>query len=277
MNLLEADSLYQDSTARVRHLDISEALDTCNGFFQGNPLIRHGDAYPSWGISADLLTPQPWQTHWLAASLLALGILTLVFLGWYWRGMRLQARNFVFSFPSGQEPSHCILPWHAILCACAILSLTGGFFCLAWFQTHNDLFFVRIPPYLLTLAFSATIALYFMLYFALSGFVNSIFFEQRERNLWRDAETFILLMEAYAFCLLTHLAVFLPLDVKQMQWAVPGVLLGGLFLYTYKLQRIFFPRYYLIFHLFAYLCTLKILPLLALAWTLTEITKHLTS
>ena len=108
------------------------------------------------------------------------------------------------------------------------------------------------------------IAGYHLLRWLLYSFANWVFFDPRQRTEWMGGFSLLLVYEAVVTYVLMCVVMFyqLPLQETGLVVAICYGLLRFLFIpYT---KRIFFPDFYGFLHLFAYLCTLEILPLLAL-------------
>lgn len=105
---------------------------------------------------------------------------------------------------------------------------------------------------------------YYVLRALLYWFVNWVFFERRDRRLWMAGYSLMTIYESVIFYIVVCVGLFVRLPLEQMGLIVAicyGLLRLGVIPYT---KRIFFPNYYGLLHLFAYLCTLEIIPLLFL-------------
>ena len=105
---------------------------------------------------------------------------------------------------------------------------------------------------------------YYLLRWLLYAFVNWVFFDRHKRHLWTSGFALLMIYESVVTFVLMCAAMFLHLPLRETGLAVAicyGLLRIMVIPYT---KRIFFPDFYGLLHLFAYLCTLEILPLLAL-------------
>lgn len=105
---------------------------------------------------------------------------------------------------------------------------------------------------------------YYLIRWLLYSFINWVFFERRLRRQWMMGFGLSMVYESALFFLLLCCAMFynIPLHLTGIIIAICYGIMRFAFIPGTK--RIFFPEFYGILHLFAYLCTLEILPLLAL-------------
>lgn len=107
--------------------------------------------------------------------------------------------------------------------------------------------------------------------------INSIFFDNHQRNLWRRDYAIIFSLESILFFLLTTLTIFLNLSLKKAFIGLVLLLLFVKFLVFTKDFTHFFRNFYGVLHLFLYFCALEAAPLLVLWATLDRLTNHLTT
>lgn len=114
------------------------------------------------------------------------------------------------------------------------------------------------------LAFVLVAAVVLMLRVGVYALVNSVFFEDRVRHVWRQGMRLLILLESIMLGAAAVVAVFAP--VLQKEAAVGAVLAIGLvkILVLIKSHRTFFSRAGGWMHIILYFCTLEMAPLLVL-------------
>ncbi len=144
------------------------------------------------------------------------------------------------------------------------LAGSSGVMLFAYVSSVYDL--ERSPYYIwsvLLLCLGAVIG-YYLIRWILYCFVNWVFFERRQRKQWLSGFGLLMVYESVLCFVLMCCFVFYHVP---MYWATLtltlcyGIMRFWVLLCT---KRIFFPKFYGFLHLIAYLCTLEILPLLAL-------------
>lgn len=111
---------------------------------------------------------------------------------------------------------------------------------------------------------------YNTLRWCLYHFVNWIFFNKTGRQSWSTGYLFILTLEGMLFYPITLVALNIGWDVKTTAICIISLYALTRILLFYHSFRVFFPKTYGLLHLFAYLCTLELTPLLFL-WKIIEI------
>ncbi len=243
----------------------SQVPDTCNGFFQGNPLLHARQPIQSIGVPADLLPQQLWQFDWATGILLLCFVLLTCVVSYSHKAIGHQCRIFFFppqSSLSGQ-PQARIEP-HFVLLSYLSLSLSAGLMYFAFVQKHTDFFLLGISPFTLYLLYVGCVICYFLVKYLCSKFINYVFFTEAQRERWRDVTALAICTEAIgAFVLSLAFTFSAEPPAHLLIVALGGVILLKSLL-AFKCLTIFFNHIYLFLHLFAYLCTLEIAPLLAL-------------
>lgn len=141
---------------------------------------------------------------------------------------------------------------------------TSGTMLFAYVHIVYDL--ERSPYYIwsVLLLCLGAFAGYYLVRWCLYSFCNWVFFEHQERSEWMGGFALLMIYESVVSFVLMCVAMFyhLPLETIGLCVAICyGILRFVVIPYT---KRIFFPNFYGFLHLIAYLCTLEVLPLLAL-------------
>ncbi|MBQ0049431.1 MAG: DUF4271 domain-containing protein [Bacteroidales bacterium] len=141
------------------------------------------------------------------------------------------------------------------------IAANGGLLVTAKASQTYDLFAGTFSPLSVVGVCVACFAAYHTLRRLLYSFVNWIFFEPPQRRQWTDAFSFLLVLEGGVMLALFGFAL-------NSAWNFENTLIVGLvglgilrFLLLCYSFRIFFLKIYGILHLFAYLCTLELIPL----------------
>ena len=148
--------------------------------------------------------------------------------------------------------------------AVCLLSLTETLVSFVFTQHDAGFFPFHETPYILLLAFFALWMAYFLAKRLASDFVNWIFFRREKIITWTRAYTFILVMESLFSVPVSLLAVFLPVPPRVMFLIVLVLIVLVKIVLLFKTYKIFFRKLYGVLHLFVYLCTLELTPLLVL-------------
>ena len=105
---------------------------------------------------------------------------------------------------------------------------------------------------------------YYLLRWLLYSFVNWVFFDRHQRQQWKEGFGLLMIYESVVIFVMMCTSMFFHLDLQEMLLLVAicyGLLRLAVIPYT---KRIFFPDFYGLLHIITYLCTLEILPMLAL-------------
>ena len=155
------------------------------------------------------------------------------------------------------------------LIAVALLSLTAAM--VTFTYTQHDAGFFPFPetPYILFAAFLALWLAYFLLKRLMESFVNWMFFRKEKIFTWQRAYTFLYVMEAMLFLVISLVIVYLPISQEKALFLTLGVVAFVKILLLFKTYRIFFPKMYGTLHLIVYFCTLELMPLLVMQQILT--------
>lgn len=144
---------------------------------------------------------------------------------------------------------------------------------LMLFTYVHQVYDLQQSPYSTLLVLGVCIGVfvgYYLLRYLLYSFVNWVFFERSERKLWMSGFVLLSIMETTLAYVLMCAAMFFHLKLQEVGISIAicyGILRFLCIAYT---KRIFFPEFYGFLHLIAYLCTLEIVPLLAI-WKICEV------
>ncbi len=273
----QAESLTNNPLQEYQHLMISQVPDTCNGFFQGNPFLHARQPLHTLGIAADPLPQQLWQNDWVIGILLLCFALIVYIICRAHQALKYQSRAFFFppqSTLSAQPQPR--LEFHVMIVAHLSLCLSAALLYFAFVQAHSNLFLLNITPPVLYLLYVACFICYFLFKYICAACINHIFFTEAQRTRWHDTNALLICTETLCAFILCIILIFSGYSFTYILIAVLCLLALSKTLLAFKCLTIFFNRFYLILHLFAYLCTLEIVPLLALWKTLANIMNILT-
>lgn len=241
------------------------SFDDCS-YFAGDTLLHAevpGHTYGFQAIAVPFrLRHDGWTGLLLAACLLLAAVLLRRFRGKFGDLLRttfLPAPGKE-EIPVNNDP----LRYSTRLVAVGLLSLTATAVCFVCTQHDAGFFLFPETPYLLLAACLALWVAYFLVKRLTSGFVNWIFFRREKIVTWTRAYTFILAMEALSSLPIALIAVFLPVSPDTVLLIALVMVTLVKIILLFKARKIFFPKLYGVLHLFAYLCTLELMPLLVL-------------
>lgn len=155
------------------------------------------------------------------------------------------------------------------------LCLLAGLTVFAYARLSNDVFFDSASLWTLLGVYVGSFVVYFIVKRMLGGFVNWIFFSQTQRKLWTESNAYLVAIESILLFPVALAFVCLDLPPAKAIWLLLAALATAKFLLAFKALSIFFPKSYGLFHLFAYLCALELMPILALWKSLAFITDSL--
>ena len=156
-----------------------------------------------------------------------------------------------------------------------LLSLLGGLAIFAYAQHTFDFFFVQLSPHMMMGLYVVSLLAMFAVKRIMSSLVNWIFFPKSQQKTWNDACAYLNYVEVLLFFPLLIIYIFFIATFEKTITLFLFILLSIKFLLTFKAYNIFFSKSYGVLHLFAYLCALEIMPLLALWKLLAIMTENL--
>lgn len=273
-----------DSLAHRPAVDIRDTL-TLNLDFQAKmPVMIWGDT-----IETPRLLQEPPGNYGIAlpynmsSDNVVMGILTgsilvvFVILATLRHYIATQAKQFFM--PTNNVPNLNALKTPAEksvpIVMCTVLCLLDGLLLYAYASSTFDLTRGIYPPLLVMGVCMGTFGSYYLLRWLLYAFVNWVFFRRSDRKLWNGGFSFLITSESLLFLPIVVACINLDWDIEKV--AIPILSAYALirFALLYHSFRIFFSKIYGIMHLFAYLCTLELVPLLTLAQILRILSSHL--
>lgn len=246
------------------------------GFFEGKILHPEAVVRPH-GYTAEPVPYSLRNDNWVTSViLLCFVVLMLVF-----RGTRQQFSQHLreFFFPPREHKGlfsvRTAVENRFSIFLTLQFSLLGGLVSFAYAQYTYDLGIGQVSPYYLLFIYSAGFLCYFAIKNLLYRFVNWVFFERTQQQLWSESITFLFTIESLVFLPVVLVFVYFDLELVKVFFVIALLLFIHRILVLYKAYTIFFPKFYCFLHLFAYLCTLEIVPMLILAGILLRITDSL--
>lgn len=212
------------------------------------------------------------RNPWVQGCLLLAFLLLVCLFAWYRKYMKAQLISF---FVPGNNPKQQSLiktsveryvPFFLIVTECVVC----GLLLFSYAGTFFDFQLGILPPSLVLLSCILSFALYNLVRWMVYAFVNWIFFQPAHRKRWNDGFSLLSTLESLSLfpILVVSIHFNLSFDDMLMMLLVTYSLLR--FLLLYNSYRIFFGKLYGIVHLFAYLCTLELLPLASL-WGIMQV------
>ncbi|MBQ8968286.1 MAG: DUF4271 domain-containing protein [Bacteroidaceae bacterium] len=248
-----------------------------SGFFNGNPLLHPELPYRTWGQSA---MPVPYQLRNgdLATATLLFCLLILAYVVNQTRHQLAQQTHDFFIAPKERVGLFAVetsFENQARLLVILQLCLMCGLLALAYFMQRTDIPPYQTPPELLLAAYVGCFVAYFTAKRILSAFINWIFFPKSQQKLWNDSNSYLISVESILIFPLTVFSIYLDISAEKILLFFLFILISVKILLAYKALKIFFQKIYGLFHLFAYLCTLELMPMLILWKALGLITDNL--
>ncbi|MCD8304347.1 MAG: DUF4271 domain-containing protein [Prevotellaceae bacterium] len=247
------------------------------GFFKENPLLHPELRIREHGYSAVPVPYMLWRDDWVTGILLLCFVLLVFIVNRARHQFLLQARNFFYTPQSVETPfaKDITFEGRTVLFMTILLCLLGVFMSYAYSQYTLDLFLSQLSPYLLLSIYLGCFVAYFVLKRIAYGFVNWIFFTKAQRKLWTDACSFVLSIECLLLFPSVLVFVYFNLSIAHIASALIFILFIAKLLLSFKCYSIFFRGFHCTLHYLVYLCTLEIVPLVALWQSLTFITGNL--
>lgn len=207
----------------------------------------------------------PLNDVWVMVLVVACFLALLLLVGHHRKYIGKMSRKFFLPTnredkPGQKTPCERSLP---ILSALTLIA-SSGLVSFAYLHATYDLASSRFYIWSVLLLCLGGFLGYYVLRWLLYSFVNWVFFDRHQRQQWMGGFSLLMIYEAVVAYLLMSAAIFYHLPLYETGLAVAicyGMLRLLVIPYT---KRIFFPDFYGLLHLFAYLCTLEMLPLLAL-------------
>lgn len=254
--------------------DVSRLVDFDEGYFKDNAMLHPEVPHRNVGHSA---VPMPYllsHDDLVTGSLLLCFLILVYVLNKTRRQLTQQTKDF-FSAPkerTGLFAVETTIESRSRLFITFQLCLMGGLLVFAYAQYSLDIFLGQISPRLLLGLYVCCFIAYFVAKRILSAFVNWIFFPKSQQKLWDDSYSYLVSVESLLLFPFALIFVYFNLPFEKGIWMFLFIILITKILLTFKTLKIFFPKCYGLFHLFAYLCALELMPMLALWKSLAYIT-----
>ena len=248
-----------------------------DGFFKDSPMYHPELPYRSQGESAVPLPYMLWRDDWVTGSLLLCLVILVLTINKVRQQLRQQTKDFFFS-PKESKGLFAVetsIESRARLFMTFQLCLLGGVMMFAYSQYELDFFLGQLSPRWLLSIYVLSFIVFFILKKAMSAFVNWIFFPKSQQKIWNDNYSYLISVESILFFPLALTFVYFRLPFEKAALIFLFILLIIKILLAFKTYKIFFSKSYGLFHLFAYLCALEIMPLLALWKLLAMVTESL--
>lgn len=247
------------------------------GYFKDNQYLHPELTVTGQGYSAVPLPYRLWRDDYVTSALLICFLILVYVLNRTRKQLIQQAKDF-FRAPREHEglfATKTTFETHASLFMVVQLSLLGGLLSFAYAQYSLDLFLGQVSPYQLLTIYVGCFLIYFAVRRLLAGFVHWVFFEKTQQKQWKDSYNFLITVESAIFFPLALIFVYFNISIIQAAWVLGILLIILKILLLYKCYSIFFHNFYCLFHLFAYLCALELMPILALIKSLLIVTDSL--
>ncbi len=247
------------------------------GYFTEDSYLRPSLPTITYGSKATPIPYMLWRDNWVTGSLLLSFIILIYVINRTRLQFFQQAKDFFYS-PSSRSSlfaEETSFESHAVFFMIFLLSLLGGLMTFVFSQYTFDLFLSQVSPYFLLFVYVCCFLAYFAIKRVSSDFANWVFFEKSQQKLWVEATSFLISIECLLIFPVALIFVYFNISIVHTL-IILGIIIGlAKILLVYKCYSIFFPKFYCLFHLFAYLCALELMPMLALWKSLTFITDNL--
>ena len=132
-----------------------------------------------------------------------------------------------------------------------------------------------LPEYWVMGICVAIVIAYFLLKFSLFAIVNSVFFDRRDNEQWLKSYLFLVALEGALLFPVIMLVAYFSLPPRIAGVCVAFILIFIKILSIYKCKTIFFKKTGVFLQIFLYFCALEVIPLLALAGSLSMVSQYL--
>lgn len=158
----------------------------------------------------------------------------------------------------------------------ALMCLLGGTGVFAYFCAEGKVQADGIRPYVYAGVYAGLLAGYMLFRLCACSFVHWVFFGKPQTTVWNKTNYYIVNLEGLLCIPALTLTLFGSIPMRAaVLYLLTAVCLCKM-LSFYNTFRIFFCKVHGLLHLFVYLCTLEITPLLALVKALASVTLGLT-
>lgn len=237
------------------------------------PVTRWGDTiatphalYSDKGLYGKQIPYNYARDNWFSGLLVICFLALIATLAWSRKYITKQARDFFSPTNNPKEQKKIKTTFETLtpFIMAGVLSISNGLALFAVTSHHYDLEAGLHSP-LVTMAFCIGIFItYYLSRWLMYKFVNWIFFSKSKKRTWNNGFSFLTSLESLLFYPIILLMLNLEFDFA---WTGKIAALTFAFIricLLYHTYRIFFHKIYGLFHLFAYLCMLEIMPILLL-------------
>ena len=158
----------------------------------------------------------------------------------------------------------------------ALVCLLGGAGVFAYFCAEGKVRADGISPYVYTGVYAGLLAGYMLFRLCACRFVHWVFFGEPQTKVWVKTNYYITVLEGLLCVPALTLTLFGSIPARTATLYLLAAVCLCKLLSFYNTFRIFFRKVHGLLHLFVYLCTLELTPLLALARALVYVTLGLT-
>ena len=186
--------------------------------------------------------------------------------------LRRQARRFFLPSNNRQDLAALKTPLETYtpFIMSFVLCLVDGILLYAFVNSRYALGVGLVKPVVVLGVCLGVFVAYNLLRALLYAFVNWVFFKRADVKKWSGGFSFLISVETILFLPLIIVSLNLGWDMEMTSFLIVGGFVLMRLLLLYHSFRIFFPKIYGLLHLIAYLCTLELIPLLAL-WKVLQV------
>lgn len=249
-------TLNVDSLLNTQHFPLSRWSDTLTTHHT-TASIRYGETIPY----------NAFNDNWVSGSLLTSFLLLVVIFVWSRKYLSQQLRNFFMPTNNENNQSTTVktpVETYSPLLMALLLCYNSGILLYAFASQQYDLTTGMYPHILVLGVCIGSFMAYYLLRWMLYRFTNWVFFENSEKRTWNVGFSFLTMLESILLLPIVLYVLNARWDIQNTTIFILCAFVITRILLLFHSFRIFFPKIYGILHLFAYLCTLELIPLLCL-------------
>ncbi len=157
-----------------------------------------------------------------------------------------------------------------------LMCLLGGMGVFVYFCAEDKVQTDGIRPYVYTGVYAGLLAAYMLFRLFACQFVHWVFFNKSQTAVWNKTNYYTINFEGLVCIPILTFSLFGSIPTRMAVLYLLTVIFLCKLLSFYNTFRIFFGKLHGLLHLFVYLCTLEITPLLVLVKALTSVALGLT-
>lgn len=254
--------------ARYNLDDVPQYKD---GFFTGNEYLHTELKVTFPGIAGDAIPYRLRNDIFITSTLLICFFAALFIITRFLHVLLIQLKNFFYNRDRNET---ILLNRDSEMKTQTYVNLLTSFLVAIMFLHYTSYampdVFNRISPYKLLLLNTCICFAFLLTKFIGYQITNWTFFSQQNKGQWNNIYNLLTLIKAISYFLLTLVIVYFDLPIHVSIWILSFLIFTFILLLSFKAKQIFFNYNLALIHLFLYLCTLEIIPLLALGWVLVE-------